>query len=392
MGASGSGAAPGRAPGRTPDRPGHPVKVNNLKRSALLTLVALLTVVGLPACGGAPPPGDIAPTEIETTLFLIGDAGEPNPRNREPVLDSLHAQASVAPGRSVVVFLGDNVYPAGIPAEGAAEWADARRRLAAQVRAVPVGARGIFVPGNHDWADAEAFGLYAVRLEQDLIDRLAAGRDVQLLPRNGCPGPEVVETGRLRLILLDTQWWLHEYIVHDEASDCPRSTGVVTDRIRDAVRGSRDGQLTVVAGHHPLVTGGEHGGYCGVVGPFHRFGGRSQDIISSANKRMRDSLESAFSARPPHVYAAGHDHNLQVLRGTDAVRTVLVSGAGSHAKTSCAVHLRESYYVAQNRSGFMRIDILRDGGALLSVYRYEGDGTGGRSYTRWIEPRPEDQR
>src|SRR5688500_105715 len=81
---------------------------------------------------------ELAPTDVETTLFLIGDAGEADPRApRGGVpLESLTVQASVAPQRSVIVFLGDNVYPDGIPADGVAEFADARRRLEAQVRAV----------------------------------------------------------------------------------------------------------------------------------------------------------------------------------------------------------------------------------------------------------------
>lgn len=89
-----------------------------------------------------------APEEIEITLFLIGDAGEPDPREVGAPLDSIYAQASLAPERSIILFLGDNVYPTGIPEEGQAEWADARRRLAAQVNAVPPGARGIFIPGK----------------------------------------------------------------------------------------------------------------------------------------------------------------------------------------------------------------------------------------------------
>jgi hypothetical protein len=103
---------------------------------------------------------------------------------------------------------------------------------------------------------------------------------------------------------------------------------------------------------------------------------------------MRDSIESAFQVRPPLAYLAGHEHNLQVLRGGEAATYLLVSGAGSYAKASCSVRLRESYYVSQHRSGFMRIDILRGGGVLLGVYRFRGDGTGGLSYSRWLEPRP----
>lgn len=326
--------------------------------------------------------------QIETTLFFIGDAGEPDPRQVGVPLDSLTAQASVSPERTIIVFLGDNVYPGGIPAEGAAEWADARRRLEAQVRAIPPGARGIFVPGNHDWADETAYGLYSIRLQAQMIASLAQGRDVRLIPGNGCPGPVPVDIGRLRLIALDTQWWLHSYIVRDSSSRCPNLTmGMVTAALRSEVRPAGEGRVVLVAAHHPLMTGGAHGGYCGVTGPYRRFGGSSQDILSGANRTMRDSIRSAFRGHPPLAYVAGHDHNLQVLRGGQDVNYLLVSGAGSAGKTECAVRMRESYYVTQHRAGFMRVDVFRNKGVLLRVYRFPATKHGALAYTRWLEVR-----
>ena len=43
-------------------------------------------------------------------------------------------------------------------------------------------------------------------------------------PGNGCPGPVTLDIGRLRLINLDSQWWLHEFIVRDSVSNCPQNT------------------------------------------------------------------------------------------------------------------------------------------------------------------------
>jgi hypothetical protein len=329
------------------------------------------------------------PQDIETTLFLIGDAGEPDPREVGTPLDSLTAQAAVAPERNIIAFLGDNVYPGGIPEEGQAQWADARRRLEAQVRAVPQGVRAVFVPGNHDWGHEEAFGLYSIRLQERMIASLARGRDIRMLPGNGCPGPVTIDMGRLRLIALDSQWWLHDFIVRDSASRCPTNTmAAVTAELRKEVQAPGEGRVVVVAAHHPLMTGGSHGGYCGVTGPFRRFAGRSQDIMSNANRRMRDSLESAMMARPPLAHAAGHDHSLQVLEGGPGVGFILVSGAGSASKGSCAVRLRESHYTSPHRNGFMRLDIMRDKGVLLRVYRYTSAGNGGVAYSHWLEPRP----
>jgi hypothetical protein len=354
-------------------------------RYALISMTVALLV------GGCRPPTHEtpAPQDIETSLFLIGDAGEPDPREIGAPLDSLAAYAAVSPERNVIVFLGDNVYEEGIPELSAAVYADARRRLEAQVGAVPAGARAIFLPGNHDWGREEAYGLFSIRRQEKLIDTLARGRDIRLLPGNGCPGPVPIDIGRLRLIALDTQWWLHEYIVRDSASKCPTMTiSNVTDALRQQVKAPGAGRVVVVAGHHPLMTGGEHGSYCGVTGPFRRFAGRNQDIMSRGNRRMRDSIESAFRESTPLVFAAGHDHSLQVLRSGRNAPYVLVSGAGSAGKVSCAVRLRESLYTSPHRNGFMRLDIMRGGGVLLRVFRYTSSGSGGVAYSHWLEPRP----
>lgn len=347
----------------------------------------MLGVLGVAGCAHRIQVKDLEPQEIETTVFLIGDAGEPDPREYPVALDSLKRQASEAPGRTIVVFLGDNVYPNGVPVDSALTWPDARRRVEAQVNAIPDGARGIFIAGNHDWVQGGAYGLYAVRLEERLIRQLAGNRDIRMLPGSGCPGPVAFDAGRLRLITLDTQWWLHDWIVRDGLSKCGATTGAVTAALRDMIRNTADGRVTIVVGHHPMMTGGVHGGYCGITGPFRRLGGRSQDILSTGNKRMRDSLQSAFSAKPPLIYAAGHDHSLQVMKGAPTAQYFLVSGAGSMDKTECSVYMRESYYVSQHRAGFMRVDILKDKGVLLSVFDYSSGGVRGTPFSRWLEIR-----
>lgn len=350
-------------------------------------MVCVLALTVLSGCARRVQVKDLEPQEIETTLFLIGDTGEPDPRVYPRVLDSLKRQAAEAPGRAIIVFLGDNVYPSGVPVDSTLTWPDARRRLEVQIDAVPDGATGIFIPGNHDWSSAGPYGLYSVRLEERMIASLARGRDVRMLPGNGCPGPVALDVGRLRLIAIDTQWWLHDFIVRDDKSKCTTTVGGVTQALRDLIKGTPDGRVAIPAAHHPLMTGGEHGGYCGVAGPFRRLGGYSQDILSSSNKTMRDSLESAFRAKPPLIYAAGHSHTLELMKGAPSTQYLVVSGAGSADKASCAVYLRESYYVSQHRTGFMRVDVLRGKGVLFSAFDFTESGKPGRPFSRWLEPR-----
>src|SRR3990172_1361408 len=57
----------------------------------------------------------VSQDSITHSLFLIGDAGEPLPDGKEKTLTILTLQASVNPQNNTIIFLGDNIYPAGLP-------------------------------------------------------------------------------------------------------------------------------------------------------------------------------------------------------------------------------------------------------------------------------------
>jgi hypothetical protein len=362
-------------------------------------LVALGALVGCRAAHVATP----NPTGVVETIFLIGDAGEPDPRLPATVLDSLAVQAAAVGSRGTILFLGDNIYPSGTADTSAVNYADVLRRLDAQIRTVPSGGTGIFLPGNHDWSDGgqggffgaatAADGLLVIRRQSRLIPRRPKhpGATVMMLPKGGCPGPVVVDRERVRLILLDSQWWLHNYIVRDSLSDDPENgcsthtMGEITQALRDSLKTTHPGQSVIVASHHPLRTGGPHGGYCGAFALFRRWANTSQDLLGKSYTLMRDSLNSALATRPPLIYAAGHDHSLQVMLGRTS-SYALVSGAGSIGKGECAARLRQSLYVGQATSGFMRLDFVPGDSVLLRVYRYDSH-VEGEVYSRWLRDR-----
>lgn len=357
--------------------------------------------------GAAPVPA--APTaEVDVTLFLIGDAGAPAaPPDSEPVLVALRVAAAAAP-HPIVVFLGDNVYPHGLPDSQAAAWPEAERRLTAQLRALRVsGAQGVFVAGNHDWDRQGAGGWDAVRRQERFIAASGDGR-VALLPGGGCPGPAVVDVGKVvRLVALDSQWWLQDGPKpRDPTSSCPAdSEREVIDSVRAAL-GTAGGRAVVVVAHHPLESGGPHGGHfgwrdhvfplralkswlwlplllIGSVYPIARKSGiSSQDARSAAYRRMRAALDSAFAGVVPLIYAAGHDHTLQVIRGTSACYA-LVSGAGIFGHHDRVTAL-DSTRFARSASGFMRVEFLRDGRARLAVTLVDGGGDAAEAFALWL--------
>ena len=132
---------------------------------------------------------------IEVSLFLIGDAGS-KAYDGEPVLRDLAKQSdSLRAVKQYVVFLGDNVYPRGVPPLGSPTRDDAERKIRAQVVAIRRGkAQGLLIPGNHDWDRQGRDGWNSIR-RMDTVVAKFGGKDVRLLPKGGCPGPEVVDLG-----------------------------------------------------------------------------------------------------------------------------------------------------------------------------------------------------
>jgi hypothetical protein len=333
---------------------------------------------------------------LELSLFLIGDAGS-KAYDGEPVLREVARQAdSLRPVRRFVVFLGDNVYPRGVPPAGDPNRIDAELRLAAQISAIrETKAEGVLVPGNHDWERQGRGGWDAIRRQDSLARRFGRG-DVKLLPGGGCPGPEVVDVSRhIRLIALDTEWWVHNDVKpYGEGSPCPtRTYNEVVDSLRGALRDRGDRHVIVVT-HHPLRSGGVHGGAFGwtdhifplrvlrrwlwiplpVIGSIYplsrQLGISNQDLSGKKYKAMRRAFEQVFLQHPPLVYASGHDHDLQVFRGGQPelsnAKYLLVSGAGIVGHES-QVHRREGSLFERDAAGFMRLDVTTTGGVRLSV-------------------------
>jgi hypothetical protein len=373
------------------------------------TLGRTVVLAGLTGCAARASPPSLVPQlpsdQVAVRVYLIGDAGAPAPEG-EPVLEALRRELTETRGERVVVFLGDNIYPKGMPERGRPTRTEAERRLAAQIEAVTrSGAVGFFVLGNHDWK-GEGDGLAAVTRQEQYIDSAGGGR-VSLEPPAGCPGPRSVDVGRrLRLVLLDTNWWLNPG-AFPHASGCPTgSEPEIVDSLRQAVR-SADDRVVVVAAHHPLTTGGVHGGYFGWedhVFPLHivvpwlwlplpvlgslyptarQHGISRQDVPSVAYQRFIAAVRHAFSDARPELYAAGHDHNLQVI-GDGAATLELVSGAGIYGHSGRVVRVEGSLF-AHQASGFARLDIPFNGRSRLAVLEVNAAGASREVFSTKLE-------
>lgn len=374
-----------------------------MTRRRTLAIAAGLWAVGLGGTAalvapepGAPVPAACAdPGAPDATLFLVGDAGAPRD-DGEPVLAALavagaEARARTGTGRTAVAFLGDNVYPDGIPAEPGPERTRAEQRLGAQLEAVRrAGVHAWFLPGNHDWASGADDGWARVRAQTALLSQSGVAAAA---PADGCPGPVEVALGdRLALVVLDTAWWLHDG-PRPERPDraCPTGDeGEVTEALAAALRAAAAaGRHAIVLAHHPLASGGPHGvafDWSDHVFPLRamdpalwvplpllgsayplarRLGVSAQDLPSTRYGALRSALAGPLAAAPPLVFAAGHDHGLQLLRGA-AARWQVVSGGGSSGQITFARPVAGTVFAA-GAPGFARLD-AHAGGAVAITF------------------------
>lgn len=308
---------------------------------------------------------------------------------------------------------------------------EAERNLNAQLETVlGTQARAIFIPGNHDWDQFETGGWDRVLALERYIDAAArAGLPVALLPPGGCPGPSWVSLGsKAELMVLDTQWWLEtradgKPTANNNPTRCPYVTeGDVRAAMLDGLKKSaQQGRWVIVAGHHPLASEGPHGGFFDarthlfplrMIGPYLPaylewipfpllgsaiVGLRAccsptvQDMPNRRNRHMRNAIlqpmmEASQSKAAPLIYAAGHDHSLQIFRSARGPRFTLVSGLGSSAKASDVGRSDETLFAHASpfQPGIMQIDFLRNGRVRLAVIQRSTDEAAVETFSFYV--------
>ena len=340
--------------------------------------------------------------QIESTVFLIGDCGEPVIRD-SPIGGVLRREVEAAGKNAAVVYLGDNVYPFGLPAEGFLFRERGEEILKTQADWVKgLEAKGFFIPGNHDWQHWSRNGWEFVINQQQYLDSLKY-ENVMLQPRGGCPGPvEVPLSKSVVLIMIDSQWLLHAYDKPGEESDClakdPAEFMILLDDAFVRHRGKR----IILAAHHPVITYGDHGGVfvlqdhlfplvdlerhlyipmpvIGSIYPFYRaVFGSSQDIKHPNYRQYSDVIQEMLKQYPGTIYAAGHEHALEHIE-KDSVHYI-VSGSGS--KTGYVKKGKYAHYAKGNR-GFVKMEMFTNGRARFEFWQVDSDYPDGKIVHKW---------
>lgn len=315
---------------------------------------------------------------LEYTIFLIGDAGAPERDTAVANFELIKQALSEGGERSAVVFLGDNIYPSGLPPLNSPERPDAQRRIDAQLDLVDdYEGRVIFVPGNHDWGGHGLGGNRLARIRQEVYVESVLDRGDTYMPDRGFPGPAVAHVhDDIVIIALDTQWWLEDDKIYGNTGTYQlESEAEFLLELDDVLWRHADKHIVVVA-HHPVFTNGEHGGrFRRLRSVFtgeaiaRRYLGTPQDLSNLKYRRLREGLLSVFQHHRDLVYAAGHDHSLQYFYHNDQHYVV----SGSASKLGFVTSGYGAAFAAE-RKGFGVLRYHTDGSIWLAFYSPTEEG------------------
>lgn len=334
-------------------------------------------------------------SKIEHTVFLIGDAGYTPEGKTAPALVLMGEKLHTAGKNSTVVYLGDNIYPNGMGAQGDADREQDEARLRAQLDILEgYSGKIFFIAGNHDWY---GYGLDGLKREKKFIEKYLGREDV-LFPKPGCGDPvEVGLSDHLTLVLIDSQWYLEDWDEQYEVNDgCEvKSREVFREYVEEAIKSNRNKNV-IVAIHHPPYTYGPHGGQftvkqhlfpltdvnknlwipLPVLGSLIQFlrgtVGHPQDASHPEYRELANIVINAARKNGNFVIASGHEHNLQYIEQDG--QYFVVSGAGSKKSPS---RLGKGAMFTYGHSGFAQLDYYQDGSAWIQYWVPEGDGTSG---------------
>lgn len=319
-------------------------------------------------------------SENDFKIFLIGDAGNADEPQTKNTLNLLKNKLDSADSNSMLIFLGDNIYPNGLPKESDKDYALAKQKLENQF-AITKNFKGktLVIPGNHDWNN----GVEGLKAQEDLVKAYFNDKKA-FLPKNSCGIDDINLSKDIKLIVIDSEWALVNW---DQYPGVNKNCTIKTredfyTEFKDLVTKNQDKRI-IVAMHHPVISSGTHAGFnsakshlyplkskvpipvvASVINVLRSSSGASlEDINNKHYADLANRLKSIVQDKENIIFVSGHDHNLQYHEERN-IRQI-ISGAGS--KTDPAT-IAEKTDFSYGGSGFAVLNIRKDQGTDVEYF------------------------
>ncbi len=320
---------------------------------------------------------------ISHTFYLIGDAGLSPMGGMNDALKIFRGRLDKADANSTAIFLGDNIYPAGLPdpKDSTEAYFKAANDLDAQLKTLEnFKGKPFFIPGNHDWYTE---GLVGLKREQEYIQGALDSKEVYF-PEDGCPMKTIEVNDDVVIIAIDTEWYLTNWNKRpDINADCNiKSRERFWLELEDEIKDNRQ-RTTIIAMHHPMFTYGPHGGQYtlkrnlypkGKIGPLpilgtflnvlrRTSGASNADQLNKRYTELKKRLVTLAQYSEKIILTSGHEHALQYIVEDNTPQ--IVSGSG--AKKGATRLLNGSQFTT-GRRGYAVLEIYTDGSSQVDFY------------------------
>ncbi|MBZ4033279.1 metallophosphoesterase [Flavobacterium sp. 17A] len=319
--------------------------------------------------------------KIAHTFYLVGDAGNADEQQAQQTLELLHKRLEKASKKSTLLFLGDNIYPKGFPADkNAKDKALAETKLTNQLK-LTKGFRGktIVIPGNHDWYS----GIKGLEKQADFVTKYLNDKKA-FLPRKSCPIEDVKIDSTATLIAVDSEWFLEDWDNHPTINDnCEIKSREDFFEELESLLNKNQEKTVVLAIHHPLLSNGTHGGQFSlekqlfplekkiplpIIGSFINLlrktsGVSPQDIQNKQYTIYAKRIKTLLQKQKNVIVVSGHDHNLQYISKENIQQ--IISGAGSKSEAARAINPFDFSY---GGNGYATLTLFKSGDAKVSFY------------------------
>jgi len=305
-------------------------------------------------------------------IFLVGDAGNADEDQAKHTLNYIKSKLDSADENSMLLFLGDNIYPSGMPKKSDKEYPSAKEKLDNQL-AITKNFKGktLVIPGNHDWY----YGLDGLKAQENYVKEYLNDKKA-FLPKNSCPIDDINLTKDIKLIVIDSEWALVNW---DQYPGINKNCSIKTredlfEEFKDLVNKNQDKRI-IVALHHPIISSGVHAGFnsakshlyplkskvpvpgvASLINVLRNSSGASmEDINNQHYADLANRIKSIVQDKDNIIFVSGHDHNLQYHEERN-IRQI-ISGAGS--KTDPAT-IAEKTDFSYGGSGFAVLNLRKD--------------------------------
>ncbi|MCL8536816.1 metallophosphoesterase [Chryseobacterium gallinarum] len=311
-------------------------------------------------------------SENDFKIFLIGDAGNADEAQAQKTLHLLKNKLDSADSNSMLIFLGDNIYPNGMPEEKDKGYILAKQKLEDQLNITKnFKGKTVMIPGNHDWYN----GLEGLKAQEGFVKKYFDDKK-SFLPKSGCPIDDINISKDIKLIAIDTEWVITNWDQHpgiNKNCNIKNREDFFTE-FKDLII-KNQGKRIIVALHHPVISSGTHAGFSSARSHLYPFkskipvpvigsvvnilrsssGASPADINNQHYADLANRLKSIVQDKENIIFVSGHDHNLQYHEDRN-IRQI-ISGAGSKVDPSTIAEQTDFSY---GGSGFAILNIRKD--------------------------------